>query len=86
MDKKSKHLGQSFELLPIKERIQQYRDMADATFLKAQRIEDPRARKDYLDMASSWHALAQQLELGNSDPEVLPPVQDPAPAPRPDTK
>jgi len=83
---KSKHVGQSFELLPISERLQQYRDMADATFLKAQKIEDPEMRDQYLSMASNWHALAQQLEAGNPDPQALPPVQDPVPPSHQDTK
>lgn len=65
-------MGQSFDLLPIEERIQQYREMADATFLKAQKVTDPDLRTQYLNMASSWHALAQALEAGDPDPEVLP--------------
>lgn len=69
--KKSKLVGQSFELLPLAERAQQYREMADATFLKAQKVDDPAVKTQYLNMASSWHALAQQLETGNPDPEVL---------------
>ena len=64
-------MGQSFELLPLAERAQQYREMADATFLKAQKVEDPLLRAKYLAMASSWHTLAQQLEAGNPDPEIL---------------
>ena len=69
--KKSKHVGYSFELLPIDERIQQYREMADATFLKAKRTDDPATRDRYLDLATQWHALAQQLEAGNPDPELI---------------
>ena len=69
---RSTRMGQSFGLLPIEERIQQYREMADATFLKAQKLEDPALRKEYLKMAASWHSLAQQLEAGNPDPEVSP--------------
>lgn len=72
MDEKSIFVGQSFELLPLDERIQQYREMADATFLKAQKVEDPLTRTRYLNMATSWHALAQQLEAGNADPEMVP--------------
>jgi len=65
-------MGQSFELLPIQERIQQYREMADATFLKAKRTEDPVLHAQYMNMATNWHALAQQLEAGHLDPEVSP--------------
>jgi ABC-type phosphate transport system auxiliary subunit len=84
VDKKSKLLGQSFELLPIEERAQQYREMADATFLKAQKVEDPQLRAQYFNMATSWHALAQELEAGNSDPELAPSGQKEVPQ-RPDT-
>jgi hypothetical protein len=63
-------MGQSFELLPVQERIQQYREMADATFLKAKRTEDPVVRAQYMTMATNWHALAQQLEAGHPDPEL----------------
>lgn len=65
-------MGNSFELLPVEERVQQYREMADATLLKAQTVEDPEMRKQYLNMAAGWHALAQQLEAGNPDPEAMP--------------
>ena len=65
-------MGNSFELLPVHERIQQYREMADATLLKAQQIEDPLLRTRYLTMATSWHALARDLEAGNPDPELIP--------------
>ena len=54
----------------MEERVQQYREMADATFLKAQRAEDPDIRVRYLELATRWHALAQQLEAGNPDPEL----------------
>jgi hypothetical protein len=64
-------MGQSFELLPIAERIEQYREMADATFLKAQRADDPLVRMRYLELATNWHTLARQLESGVSDPETM---------------
>ena len=65
-------MGQSFELLPVEERIQQYREFADATFLKAQKVQDAEVRAHYLSLATLWHALAQELEAGNLDPEMLP--------------
>ena len=71
---KSKLMGHSFELLPAQERVQQYREMADATFLKAQKVEDPLLRDQYLNMAANWHALAQELEKGKADPEIVPPI------------
>jgi hypothetical protein len=67
-------MGQSFELLPLEERIQQYREMADATFLKAKKTEDPHLRAEYFHMATAWHALAQELETGTPDPELVPDV------------
>ena len=69
---KRKVMGQSFELLPIAERAQQYREMADATFLKAQKLEDPVLRTQYLDMASNWHILATSLEAGHAEPAGAP--------------
>ena len=72
MSKKRRVMGQSFEMLPVEERAQQYREMADATFLKAQKVKDAHLREQYLSMASSWHALAQELEKGNPDLEVIP--------------
>ena len=68
---KSRRVGNSFELLPLAERVQQYREMADATFLKVQKTEDLLVRTRYLDLATQWHALAQQLEAGMADPEAL---------------
>lgn len=78
-------MGHSFELLPIEERIQQYREMADATFLKAQKIEDPSLRVQYLDLATRWHALAQELEAGNLDVEDFLPGQTRTMDQRPDS-
>jgi hypothetical protein len=68
-------MGQSFELLPVAERVQQYREMADATLLKATKLEDSELREQYLKLATNWHALAQALESGNLDPEVVPEAQ-----------
>lgn len=45
-------VGQSFELLPVEERIQQYREFADATFLKAQKVQDAEVRAHYLSLAT----------------------------------
>ena len=71
VDEKRKFVGHSFELLPVEERVRQYREMADATFLKAQKMEDPIQRTRYLSMAASWHALAQEMEKGNPDAEAM---------------
>ena len=57
MNDKRVLMGQSFEMLPRAERAQQYREMADATFLKAQKLQDTALRTQYLDMAANWHAL-----------------------------
>jgi hypothetical protein len=83
--KKSKFVGLSFELLPVAERAQQYREMADATFLKAHKLEDPMLRTRYLDLAANWHALAQQLEAG-VDPEAATPSWWPSTSELPGTK
>lgn len=72
MHNKSKTVGNSFELLPLAQRVQQYREMADATLLKAQTVQELEMRKQYLNMAAGWHALAQQLEAGIPDPEAMP--------------
>ena len=71
MHEKSKGVGNSFELLPLEERIQQYREMADATFLKAKRAEDPQIQSRYFELATQWHALARELEAGNLEVELL---------------
>jgi hypothetical protein len=55
----------------MQERAQHYREMADATFLRSQKTEDLQLRARYLDLATSWHALAEQLESGICDPELL---------------
>lgn len=81
---RSKRVGRSFELLPVEERVQQYREMADASLLKAQKIGDPQLRSLYINMATAWHALAQQLEAGNPDPEIFPPVPNSSPGQRPE--
>ena len=65
-------MGKCFDLLPVEERVQQYREMADATFLKSKTTQNPVLRGQLMNMATSWHALAQQLEAGNLDPELGP--------------
>jgi len=67
-------MGQFFELLPLEERIQQYREMADSTFIKAKRTDNPILRDEYMNMAINWHTLAQQLEAGIPDPESSPTI------------
>jgi len=75
VSKKRRVMGQSFEMLPVEERAQQYREMADATFLKATKTEDPALREQYLTMSANWHNLAMALEMGNVDPELAPNLQ-----------
>jgi hypothetical protein len=60
--------------------------MADATFLKAKRTDDPAIRTRYLDLATQWHALAQELEAGHPDPETTLTLTDELPEQRSDTK
>src|SRR5215471_11657266 len=75
MRKKSKRLGQSFESLPKEQRARLYREMADAAFLKAQKAIDPTQRAEYLNMATSWHALAQEMEKTQEGLEHILPEQ-----------
>ena len=35
-------------------------------------VQDSEVRAHYLSVATLWHALAQELEAGNLDPEMLP--------------
>lgn len=55
-------MGQFFDSLPATLRAQRYREMADAAFLKAQRVPDPELRAEYLGLAAGWHAMAQEIE------------------------
>lgn len=75
-------MGQSFEILSPKERVQAYWEMADATFLKAQKVEDSFLRTRYLTMASSWQLLARKLEAGISDLALIPADQTAGPEQR----
>jgi ABC-type phosphate transport system auxiliary subunit len=67
MHEKSAGVSQSVESLSPQERSRQYREMADGAFLKAQKTAKPELRAEYLALAMSWHAMAQELEadLGN---------------------
>ena len=50
--------------------------MADAAFLKAQRVENPEIRAEFLKLATGWHAMAQEIEKGLERP--IQPQEDPA--------
>jgi len=69
-------VAHSFDFLPLRERVQQYREMADATLLKAKTTDDPEISARYLYLATSWHTLAQQLENGCYDPEAIPDTEN----------
>lgn len=62
MESKAGTLGRSFKSLTPEERVQRYREMADAAFLKAQRLKTPEQRAEYLNLAAAWHALARDME------------------------
>ncbi|HET7084699.1 MAG TPA: hypothetical protein VFI23_08015 [Rhizomicrobium sp.] len=79
MRKKSGRSGQPIESLPIAERIGQYREMADAAYLKARKALNPTQQSEYLNMAASWHALAQELERTESGPAQSPIAQEQPP-------
>ena len=55
-------MGRSSKSISPEERARRYREMADAAFLKAQRLKTPRERAEYLNLATAWHALAQEME------------------------
>gem|GEM_PF-6651047 len=55
-------MGQFFDSLPAALRAQRYREMADAAFLKAQRVSSAEMRAEYLALAAGWLAMAQDIE------------------------
>ena len=55
-------LGRSLISLPASERAKRYREFAAAAVHKATKTTDHAARAEYLSMASSWHAMAVELE------------------------
>ena len=54
-------MGRSFKALSPEERVQRYREMADAAFLKAQHLKSPEQRAEYLNLAAAWHGLARDM-------------------------
>ena len=62
MQTKAGTLARSFKSSSPEERVQRYREMADAAFLKAQRLKTPEQRAEYLNLAAAWHALARDME------------------------
>lgn len=57
-----KDLGQSVDSLPIEQRIERYRQYANAALRKANEIDSPDHKAEYLSMAAGWHTMAQELE------------------------
>ena len=55
-------MGKLFGSVPVATRAERYRELADAAFLKATRIDDATMRVEYLALAAGWHAMAQELE------------------------
>ncbi|MBV9061581.1 MAG: hypothetical protein JOY77_01475 [Alphaproteobacteria bacterium] len=49
-------------MLPPKVRAQRYREMAEAAFMLAADAPSAEIKGSYLNLASSWHALAGSLE------------------------
>ena len=68
--------GRPFQSASRQERAQRYRDMADAAFLKAQRVENPEIRAEFLNLATGWHAMALEIEKGLERP--IQPQENPA--------
>lgn len=55
-------MGRSLKSMTPQERARRYREMADAAFLKAQHLKNQQQRVEYLNLATAWHALAQEME------------------------
>jgi hypothetical protein len=55
-------MGQSFDLLPVPERVRRYRQMSAAAVELADNAPSLERRADYLRLASAWQHLAQELE------------------------
>jgi hypothetical protein len=55
-------VGYSLELLPAWERARRYRELAAEVIELADYTRSPEMRESYLDLATNWCALAEQLE------------------------
>ena len=55
-------MEQSIENLPPEQRAQRYRKLAKDALRKAQKASDPDRQAEYFSMASSWHAMASEME------------------------
>ena len=55
-------VDQALEKLPPEQRAQRYRQFAKDALRKAQKTADPDRRAEYFSMASSWHAIASEME------------------------
>ncbi len=55
-------VDQALEKLPPEQRAQRYRKFAKDALRKAQKTSDPGRRAEYFSMASSWHAIASEME------------------------
>ena len=59
---KDMFLGQSLGSLPAAQRAERYRQFANDALRKAQESTDSERRAEYFSMASSWHAMATEME------------------------
>jgi hypothetical protein len=48
--------------LPLEQRADHYRRLANETMNKAKEVQDPEKRAGFLTMASGWHAMAIEIE------------------------
>ena len=55
-------MAQSLESLPLEERILRYLQFADAAYIKAGEAEMADAQADFLCVAASWQALADETQ------------------------
>jgi hypothetical protein len=55
-------LGQSFDMLPLPQRLERYRHFAQHALKLAKDARDENMRAEFLSIASAWHALASEAE------------------------
>jgi len=76
---KTKKMGLSLEGLSPSQRAVRYREFANEALSKARETADPDSRAEYFSMASSWHAMAAEIErAAGLPPAAMPPGERPA--------
>jgi hypothetical protein len=57
-----KKVDESFQALPVEDRIRRCRQFAEEAFLRAGKATNRDLRAGFLTMATGWHSLASELE------------------------